>query len=97
MLITRNTNANQIVELANIHAPSDHDVTWAEASQLVRYLIAGYVNEDTDSISTEDLQALTSIAIKVVAKNHLLPTDGEGYIIREPEPGHPELNEDFNR
>ena len=84
MQLNHDTPIDQIRELANIHAPSDHDVTWEQASRLKRALLAGGWS-DSDHVDTINLILLTREAITIQAA-----VDDEGFYIR-PEPiGEPE-------
>lgn len=82
MKLTHTTPIDQIQELANIHAPSDHDVTWEEASKLLRLLLAGGF-EESDNVDTITLLLLTKEAICPLEK------DADGFYIRPELPGEP--------
>lgn len=80
MKITKQTTGADVLDLLSIHTESYRNVTMDDAESYARMLIVGYAGEDTDSISTLDLQGLALTATRPKAQ-----LDADGYYIR-PEP-----------
>jgi hypothetical protein len=64
MLITRRLHPDAVQDCLNIHCASDYDPTFEDCSSFLRLLVAGYENEDLDTIPTVDLQGLALVATR---------------------------------